>query len=387
MSSDSDSELNTTLSDISNITSVAPGVRRGSLRGSYNKCDPSSKRRIIECAEAHGNWKLVAEANGVKIQTARRWIHMSADELQVGPRGGAHNTKITDHHVTHMLQMLETNPQVTLAEIRTSVERQFGLKVNISTIHRHLKDQLFTVKKVSFVPSTANTDENKEKRATFVQRIMELTGAQKEILYQDETNVNLFCRRSYGRARRGQPCRVTVPTSRGPNVHCWGLLSKQGIVYSRVCRGSIKRERYREIMSSALQELLNTRESLQNVVIVIDNAPSHSCIEEIAQEERFNGLTILRMSPYSAPLNPIEYLWSALKSKVKSEMARKLSEILDSSTNADLTQSEHRLRIVEDAIRRSLSESDIPGHCESYYNHVCSFYGNVMRMQDLEYGV
>ena len=51
-----------TVSDISN-GARAPGVRPGSLRGSYNRCDPASKKRILECAEAHGDFKAVAMAN------------------------------------------------------------------------------------------------------------------------------------------------------------------------------------------------------------------------------------------------------------------------------------------------------------------------------------
>ena len=192
------------------------------------------------------------------------------------------------------------------------MQQEFDLHIHTSTINRHLTGNLLTVKKLRVTPSSANSEDNKQKRATYVRNIMELVGRQYHIYYQDETNINLFCRRTQGRALRGQPCQKKAPNSRGPNIHCWGLMNKEGIVFKKICRGSIKSERNAEFMSQALDTIIETHRNLQKVVIVIesiDNVPSHSKVEEtVAQQPRFTGVTILRLAPYSAPLNPIEYL-------------------------------------------------------------------------------
>ena len=42
----------------------------------------------------------------------------------------------------------------------------------------------------------------------------------------------------------------------------------------------------------------------EDIVVVCDNAPAHSALEEVIEEEEFAGVNILRLAPYSAPLNP-----------------------------------------------------------------------------------
>ncbi len=58
---------------------------------------------------------------------------------------------------------------------------------------------------------------------------------------------------------------------------------------------------------------------ISKVVLEIDNAPCHSGIEEILSKPEFSGNVILRLGPYSPMLNPIESIWSVLKSEVKKD--------------------------------------------------------------------
>ena len=363
------------------------GVKRGTLRGSYKTTDENASRRIIDTAERQGDWKAVADANEVNIQTARRWIRMNDEGLEPSKKGGPRNTKLTSLHVDRIVKMIEENNQLTLEGIKQKLTLEFGITVHTSTIHRHLKEKLYTVKKVTCVPATANSPENRQKRADFVRQIMRETASQKEIYYQDETNINLFCRRREGRSVRGVRCRISQPSSRGPNVHCWGLLGKRGLAYSQVCRESIKADRYNDIMLSALDSLLNTHHSLENVVVVIDNAPSHSSVERaIAAIPRFNGVKILRLAPYSAPLSPIEYFWSSVKSHCKAQLSDQMSNILSTSTR-QLTQGEHRLRALESVMQSALNEKNDSLVCEQFFNHVQQFYADIIDLKDLLYSV
>ena len=207
------------------------GVKQGTLRGSYKKTDAVARQRILECANKEGDWKAVAAANDVTIQTARRWIRMDEEGVAARSKGGCRNVKVGDVHIQRMISLLEENSQLTLEGIKQRMRAEFGVVVSTSTIHRHLTNKLYTIKKVSCVPVTANTEENKQKRADFVRHLMHETALQKEIFYQDETNINLFCRRREGRSLRGVRCRIPLPSSRGANIHCWGLMGKRGMAY------------------------------------------------------------------------------------------------------------------------------------------------------------
>ena len=68
-----------------------------------------------------------------------------------------------------------------------------------------------------------------------------------------------------------------------------------------------------------------------------DNMPVHTALEMVFMEEEFAGTQLLWLVPYSAPMNPIEIIWSAVKAKCE------LAAALDQALNAELglTQAEH----------------------------------------------
>ena len=63
--------------------------------------------------------------------------------------------------------------------------------------------------------------------------------------------------------------------------------------------------------------------------MITDNAPCHSSIEEIFQENEFDIHRLLRLGPYSPILNAIEYRWSKLKAGVKKDLGNEIPKILD----------------------------------------------------------
>ena len=121
-----------------------------------------------------------------------------------------------------------------------------------------------------------NSTANKEKRAEYCSSLLSYIGAGKYVIYIDETNFNLFLRRSEGRSRRGTRCSVKAPTSKGKNVHVIGAVSQTGLVYWERRRGSYKKPDCQEWLRSVLRRV---DEPLTNVVIVCDNAPVHSELE------------------------------------------------------------------------------------------------------------
>ena len=116
----------------------------------------------------------VATANGVKVETARRWIRMYSDGQAEKKRGGKTKEKVLEMHVARMIRLVEENPQITLQKIKCILQQEFDLHIHTSTINRHLTGNLFTVKKLRVIPSSANSDDNKQKRATCMRNIMEL---------------------------------------------------------------------------------------------------------------------------------------------------------------------------------------------------------------------
>ena len=66
------------------------------------------------------------------------------------------------------------------------------------------------------------------------------------------------------------------------------------------------------------------------VVMVVDNSPCHSNIEEVFSEEEFLGCEVLRLGPYSPMFNPIDQVWSLINGlSITEQKARALTSLIE----------------------------------------------------------
>ena len=134
---------------------------------------------------------------------------------------------------------------------------------------------------------------------------------QKHRIYVDETGFNLNTKRAYGRARQGERVNRIVRRQRGSNVTVITAISdKVGVLYYEVHWETVKRESFIHFMTS-LEAVLGD----EDAVIILDNAPCHSRINE-----SFEYLQIRFLSPHSPFLNPIEECFSVFKSYLKQHL-------------------------------------------------------------------
>ena len=89
---------------------------------------------------------------------------------------------------------------------------------------------MITLKKVRNSTNNLNNEENKPKRATYINQLFENRAEGKNLIWVDETNYNLYCRRSQGRSKIGSRASVLVPVSKGSNLHCIGAMSSNSLV-------------------------------------------------------------------------------------------------------------------------------------------------------------
>ena len=101
-----------------------------------------------------------------------------------------------------MLSFVGENELLTLRENKDEILAETHIILSTTTVHRKLDGQLFTVEKVLAEPSKMNSDQNKEKRAT-LQHVQDAFVADRTIIFMDETHLNLFTRRNFGRSRKG----------------------------------------------------------------------------------------------------------------------------------------------------------------------------------------
>ena len=98
------------------------------------------------------------------------------------------------------------------------------------------------------------------------------------------------------------------------------------MVHFTLKRGAYKKENAQTWIKECLRKGKTIHK--QPVVIVIDNAPCHNGLEDIFREDEFKEDELLRLAPYSPMFNPIENIWSIMKSQVKKKLAENMLEIL-----------------------------------------------------------
>ena len=274
-----------------------------------------------------------------------RYIKQINSDTETPKHGGRRFQKVTEAMKNMLIELIETNPLITLREMKSELQSNFNVSLSLQCISGHLDGMAYSVKKVRVEPAKANEIGNKKLRKAFVEKILSVQSNNTPIVYMDETNFNIYISRTEGRSKVGERCNVKFPNSKGKNVHLIGAIGPNGFKEFQLMRGSFTNESANDFVRSVIRKARDHYN--MNVCIVIDNAPCHSRVENILNESEFYGSTILRLGPYSPMLNPIEQLWSSVKSVVKSDLAKKMPEILQNVGRGEESIENFRLRILE----------------------------------------
>ena len=164
-------------------------------------------------------------------------------------------------------------------------------------------------------------------------------------------NFNLHISRRDGRSLKGRRCNVVSVGSQGANIHVIGCIAPHGLVYHEIQRGCYRKESAQSWMRECLRAA--KRQYGGPVVMVVDNAPCHSNIEVFSEEE-FLGCEVLRLGPYSPMFNPIEQVWSLIKTYVKQKLAAKIVSILALERRDGLSVTEQRASALTSLIEEEL---------------------------------
>lgn len=148
----------------------------------------------------------------------------------------------------------------------------------------------------------------------------------RQLIFIDESGVNLAMTRLYGRAPRGERVSGTAPHNYGPNVTVVGALGLDGIRAAMSFEGAMNGRVYRVFVEQVLAPTLKAGD-----VVVMDNLSAHKVkgIKEIIEQR---GAKALYLPPYSPEFNPIEQCWSKVKTslrKAKARTVKALNEAID----------------------------------------------------------
>ncbi|KAH9153952.1 hypothetical protein AeNC1_019244, partial [Aphanomyces euteiches] len=156
-------------------------------------------------------------------------------------------------------------------------------------------------------------------RQEYVRRLRAMLGEGKLPIWIDETNYNLFTARTKARSKRGtRAVNQRGSSQKEKNLHIIGAISTNNFLYCTAKRGAYKGQHANDWLRDMLRQAKAHFGALGDLLVICDNAPCHSRLGNVLDEEEFGDVSLLRLSPYSPMMNPIENLWSMMKNHVKS---------------------------------------------------------------------
>ena len=138
----------------------------------------------------------------------------------------------------------------------------------------------------------------------------------KDLIFLDESGVNLALTRLLARAPKGKRARGKRPQKRGKNVSLIGAIGLQGVLTQTSLLGATDSLTFEAFIAQRLVPKL-----WAGAYVLMDNCSIHkgAAIETLIAEA---GAKLLYLPPYSPDFSPIENCWSKLKNVLRSIGAR-----------------------------------------------------------------
>ena len=194
-------------------------------RGSYAKVSATDRALIVECADGGGDWKALCANLRVNPKTAHGWVKSGAQERRL--HAGSRRKALAEEQVDAICGMIEEDQGIILKALKERILVDFQLNVAISTIHNYLEGWLLMLKVHCIAADTNNVRNKAALPMEYVQAISGHMQDNKTIICMDETNVNLYCRRTQAA--------IALMESKDPNVHVIGAITNfQVVKWSRL---------------------------------------------------------------------------------------------------------------------------------------------------------
>lgn len=272
--------------------------------------------RMVWQKEALGySRSRIAENLGVDQSTVSRTLTLFSTTGQVSkkpyPKDKAFR-KLTTPAQLHILNTVIAKPGIYLHEIQQELLDVLQFSVDISTICRFLHSNGFTRQKLHLI--AVQRDEFLRQ-----QYILDVSIYQPEMLvFLDETGAdqrNVL--RRYGYSMRGIPLRKHSLLVRGERVSGLAFMSIEGLLDVSIVKGTTDGDVFYDFVQKyLLPQLLPFNGINPHSVVIMDNCSVHHIQETVSMIEEV-GAIVQFLPPYSPDFNPIEEMFSKVKSEIK----------------------------------------------------------------------
>ncbi|NTU77601.1 MAG: IS630 family transposase [Alphaproteobacteria bacterium] len=272
-------------------------------------------RRGRSCAE-------VAEIFKISKRSVERYVVLwrSSGHVASHAKFGGHMRPILTAHTERVKKLVEETPDITIEAIKKALAKK-KIEVSKSAIDRFLRAMGLSYKKKTLVAA-------EQKRKDVAQRREAWRALQKELdptklVFLDETWAKTNMTPRYGRSPKGECLIESVPHGHWKTTTFLAALRHDELTAPAVFDGPINGSSFLAWVEQSLVPTLRKGD-----IVVMDNLSSHKVAGVQAAIETA-GAEVLYLPPYSPDLNPIEQVFSKLKTLLRSVAARTVDALWD----------------------------------------------------------
>lgn len=142
-----------------------------------------------------------------------------------------------------------------------------------------------------------------------------------QLVFLDESGVNIDMSRIYGRAMGGRRTVDKVPLSTPKSTTILSSIRLNGETTYTTYSGGTKREQFTDYLKNTLIPTLQ-----KGNIVIMDNMRTHH-VSEVRTILEDAGMTLLYLPPYSPDFNPIEKMWSKIKAVLRKLKVRDILQL------------------------------------------------------------
>lgn len=257
----------------------------------------------------------IAKVFSVCERTVRRYLQgfqrtgeVQAIQVQHGPK-----LLLGDFEQLALLRLILDHPGIYLKEIQDKLSHVYGFCISMSTICRTLKIMGCTRQRMHHVAA----QRSEELRARYMADISIFDPSM--LVWLDESGCDRRNTiRRYGYSIRAMPLSDQRLFIRGTRYSAIPIVSTEGIHDVYLAEGSVDGHRFARFVEEALLPMLNPFNNVNpHSVVIMDNASIHHVQEVTDLIEGQAGAKLCFLPPYSPDLNPVEGVFSQVKSLMK----------------------------------------------------------------------
>ncbi len=158
-----------------------------------------------------------------------------------------------------------------------------------------------------------------QKRKKWTEKLSEYD--KEKLVFLDESGINTDMTRIYGRALGGKRCVDKAPVNTPKNTTILSSVRLNGETAYTTYQGGTTSKNFIEYLKNVLAPTLH-----EDDIVVMDNMSTHHSKDVQKTIEKLK-INVIYLPPYSPDFNPIEKMWSKIKSVLRKMKIRALNEL------------------------------------------------------------